>query len=76
LRDAEGDWPGARRELLVLIQQDEGNPAYLAVLIDGLIRHKKKAEAFTWLGKLEKLNLDPSRLEQFRERLLEAEVIG
>jgi tetratricopeptide (TPR) repeat protein len=70
LQDAEGQWPRAREGLLGLINRDRKSPAYLAVLIDGLLRRGKTAEALERIEQMEKLvPKKDGRPAVFRERL-------
>jgi hypothetical protein len=47
--------PRARKTLLALLESDNTNTAVMAVLIGGLLRQGKKAEAAKWLERLAKL---------------------
>jgi tetratricopeptide (TPR) repeat protein len=66
--DATGDWPRARGHLLDLLETDGGNTAWMAILIDGLLRHGKRAEAGRWLERLAKREPDTARTRQLQER--------
>ena len=68
LYDANGDWQHARQQLLELLDGDANNAAYLAVLIDGLLRHGKKAEADDYLDRLSKIEPDSDRTRELRLR--------
>jgi tetratricopeptide (TPR) repeat protein len=70
LYDAAGNWPQARTHLLALLEEDGRNTACMAVLIDGLLRHDKKAEAAGWLERLAKIEPDAERTRELRERML------
>jgi predicted Zn-dependent protease len=52
LYEADGDWSGARAQLLALVQAFPKNAAYLVRYIDGQLRHGKPIEALPWLEKL------------------------
>lgn len=69
LYDADGRWPAARTQLLALVRGDPRNPAYLALLIDGLLRHGKKAEAASWIDRLEQVDPQAEQLPAFKKRL-------
>jgi tetratricopeptide (TPR) repeat protein len=71
LHEQSGNWPRARELRLGLITADPDNPAYIIALIEGLIRHGRKAEALTWLVRLEKLDRDHPRLVGLRRELKE-----
>jgi hypothetical protein len=70
LYDAAANWPQARTHLLALLEEEGRNAACMAVLIDGLLRHGKKAEAAGWLERLAKIEPDAPRTQELRERLL------
>ncbi len=55
LYEAEKDWARAGEHLLRLVEGDENNPVYLARLVQALTRQGKKAEARSWLARLEKM---------------------
>jgi tetratricopeptide (TPR) repeat protein len=69
LHDANGNWPVAGKHLLALLAGDGSNTAWMVVLIDGLMRNGKKAEAAGWLGRLAKLEPNAERTRQLTERL-------
>jgi tetratricopeptide (TPR) repeat protein len=69
LYDRAGNWRRCRELLLELLAGDVSNTALMAVLLDGLLRHGKKAEAAGWLEHLEKLEPAAARTREFRERL-------
>jgi tetratricopeptide (TPR) repeat protein len=69
LYDAANNWPQARTHLLALLADDGRNTACMAVLIDGLLRHGKKAEAAGWLERLAKIEPENARTRGLRERM-------
>jgi tetratricopeptide (TPR) repeat protein len=69
LYEAAGNWPRARDCLLALLKRDGSNPAYLAALIDGLLRRGKKAEAAEWLDRLTKLEPGAARTRDLQQRM-------
>jgi tetratricopeptide (TPR) repeat protein len=69
LYNANGDWPRARERLLGLLEKDRRNGSYMAVLIDGLLSHGKRAEAATWLDRLAAVEPDAARTRELRARL-------
>jgi predicted Zn-dependent protease len=69
LNEAEGDWARAREGLLGLVARDGQNPAYLAALVDGLLKRGRRAEARPWLEKLARVEPDTPRTHGLRERL-------
>jgi predicted Zn-dependent protease len=69
LYDSVGDWSRARDCLTGLLKEDGSNPAYLAALIDGLLRRGKKAEAAEWLERLTKLEPDAERTRELQRRM-------
>lgn len=69
LYDAEGLWPQAREQLRSLLLRDGGNGALLVVLIDGLLRHGKKAEAVSQIERLKKVEPECPRLAEFARRV-------
>jgi tetratricopeptide (TPR) repeat protein len=68
LYDAAGQWVAARKHLLAVLEGDSRNTGCMAVLIDGLLRHGKKAEATGWLERLTKIEPDAERTRELRER--------
>jgi tetratricopeptide (TPR) repeat protein len=70
LYDLAGNWPRARTGLLALLEEDGRNTACMFVLIDGLLRHGKKAEAAGWLDRLARIEPGAERTHELRERLL------
>jgi tetratricopeptide (TPR) repeat protein len=71
LFDAAGEWPRAHPILRRLATEDPDNPAYPALLIDGLLRNKKRPEATLWLGRLKELEPDSERVRRYEEQLKE-----
>ena len=72
LYDMANTWPQARTQLLSLLEADGRNPGSMAVLIDGLLRHGKKAEAAEWLERLAKIEPETARTQKLRERMVRA----
>jgi hypothetical protein len=58
------------------VAADRKNAAYLAELIDGLLRHGKKAEAAARLAELEGLAPKHARLGDFQARLSRRDKAG
>jgi tetratricopeptide (TPR) repeat protein len=69
LYEAEGNWSRTRELLLMLLNHDSANPAYLSRYINGLLVRGKKAEAELWLARLEKLEPGSERTRALRARL-------
>jgi len=73
LYEDEGRWADARKQYAALVAADRDNPSYLAVLVEGLLRQKKRAEAAGWLERLEKLEPASPRTKRLREQMRKAE---
>src|SRR5262249_24434685 len=55
LREAVGDWPAARAQMLELLTANSANARYVAHYAQPLLRRGDAAEAEIWVKKLEKL---------------------
>jgi predicted Zn-dependent protease len=69
LYDQAGDWGRARLHLAAVLEQDGRNPAYLARMIDALLRRNKPGEASLWLAKLAEVEPASARVRSLQDRL-------
>jgi tetratricopeptide (TPR) repeat protein len=67
--DRGDDWERGRQLVEGLLTQDGANPAYLAFLADGLLRHDQEAEARGHLRRLEKVEPESARTRALLERI-------
>jgi tetratricopeptide (TPR) repeat protein len=71
LNEAAQDLDLARTEMIDVLTLDPNNPEYLAHHIERLLQRGKMEEARPWIGRLERLEPDSSRVQAFRARLKE-----
>jgi tetratricopeptide (TPR) repeat protein len=76
LYEDEGRWVDARKQYAALVAADRENPAYVALLVEGLLRQKKMAEAASWLERLEKLEPGSARAKGLLAQVRKAEAKG
>jgi hypothetical protein len=69
LYEAAGNWPRAREQYVGLVRSDAGNPTWLVLLVEALLRAGDKSEAGRWFAELEKRHAKDPRTIRLREQL-------
>jgi tetratricopeptide (TPR) repeat protein len=73
LKEKVGDWDAARNELVALVASPKTPPAYVALLIEKLIKHNETSTAGTWLRRLERATPDSAITIALQAKLAMAE---
>jgi exosortase len=72
LYTADGDWPGARDQIVALLAADRDNPAYLARYVRGLLGHGDAEQAEVWVQRLAQAAPATFEIVELRARVLQA----
>ena len=70
LLEASGRWSDARRKMLLLSGKSAGNPRYLAVYSQMMLKHGELKEAQSLIDQLERVRPDSDVVVQLKARLL------